>query len=429
MISSSNYAESKRGFTDDELRGILERAISDQKEMLRRVLLLPPDFTRYHSNAGRITRMLYEMLKDTCAVDIMPALGTHMPVSRDQWDVMYAGIPYEEMLVHHWRSDVEQIGVVPAAFVQEVSEGLISEPIAVEVNHRLLSGAYDLILSIGQVIPHEVVGMANRNKNIFVGCGGSRMINATHMLGAFYGMDRIIGRDRTPVRQVFDYAEAHFLKDIPLCYILTVTSVDEAENILTHGLFIGRERERFEDAVALALKKNFTLVDRPLDRVVVRMDENEFKTTWLANKAVYRTRFALAQDADLIILAPGVHRFGEDEAVDALIRKYGYCGRERILELVKAHDDLRANLSAAAHLIHGSDDGLFHITYCTRDLSQAEVEGVGYRYMPYDAAARRYNPENLKPGWNTLPDGECFYYIDKPATGLWASPGRIPDVG
>ena len=419
MLSKSIYAAGPEGLSDDQIREELASSLSDVRASLKKVLILPPDYTRFHSNAGRITQLLYQMLKDDCEVDIMPALGTHVPVSEAEWNIMYAGIPYEKMIVHSWRNDVVKVGVVPAEFVSEVSEGLVNDPIDVEVNKRLLDPSYDLILSVGQVVPHEVVGMANRNKNIFVGCGGSSMINSSHMLGAFYGLERVMGKDNTPVRRVFDYAEEHFLMQIPLSYILTVTSAPGGV-IHTHGLFIGRERKYFEEAVALAQQKNLNLVDRTFDKVVVLLDENEFKSTWLGNKSVYRTRMAISDGGQLIVLAPGVNKFGEDPSIDALIRKYGYCGRENVLKLVKDRDDLKANLSAAAHLIHGSGDGRFSITYCTRHLTKEEVEGVCYGYIPYEEAVKKYDPSVLRDGWNTIEDGEEIYYISNPALGLWA---------
>ena len=419
MTGISVYAPNENGLSDRQILSALTLSLCDERDKLKKVLILPPDFTRFHSNAGKITGMLYEMLSKDCEVDIMPALGTHVPVSESEWNKMFAPIPFEKMIVHNWRTDVEKVGVVPAEYVNEVSEGLVNEPIDVEVNRRLLDPSYDLILSVGQVVPHEVVGMANRNKNIFVGCGGSSMINSSHMLGAFYGLERVMGKDHTPVRNVFDYAEEHFLSHIPLSYILTVTTAPEG-NIKTHGLFIGRQRKFFEDAVALAQQKNLNLVDKTFKKVVVLLDGNEFKSTWLGNKSVYRTRMAIADGGELIVLAPGVDKFGEDKSIDTLIRKYGYCGRENVLRLVKEKPDLQANLSAAAHLIHGSGDGRFKITYCTQHLNKEEVEGVCYGYVPYAEAVKRYDPQKLKDGWNTLADGEEIYYISNPALGLWA---------
>jgi len=404
------------GLRLEEIRAGLVQSIEGRD--LKKVLLIPPDFTRMNSGAGVITAMYYEMLGDV-QVDILPALGTHAPMTREQQIAFFGeGIPEERFLVHDWRNHVSKIGEVPGEYVREVSEGLMDDTLEVEVTNYLLDPGYDLILSIGQVVPHEVVGMANYTKNIVVGCGGSRFINRSHMLGAFYGMERIMGRDRTPVRQVFDYAQEHFISKLPVEYVLTVTRTEnEKTNIL--GLYIGREREGFEQAVALSQKHNLNYLDRPMRTCVVWLDEREFHSTWLGNKAVYRTRMAMADGGRLVVLAPGVRMFGEDAENDRIIRKHGYVGRERILELVKTEEDLQNNLGAAAHLIHGSSDGRFSITYAAKHLSREEIEGVAFDYMPFDKALEKYNPSTLKPGWNVL-NNEEIYFIENPALGLWA---------
>ncbi len=409
---------SVNGLTRNEIETALKESIKGLE--LKKVLLLPPDYTRMYSGAGIITNIYYNMLKDSCEVDIMPALGTHEPMTREECTAFFGeDVPFERILVHNWRTDVVKLGEVPAEFVSEVSEGLVNDKIDVEVNRRLTDPSYDLIISIGQVVPHEVVGMANYSKNIFVGCGGSNMINSSHMLGAFYGMERIMGKDFSPVRRVFDYAEQNFIAHIPLMYVLTVTT-NTGDETHIHSLYTGRSRDLFEAAVKDSQNTNLTYVDKPLKKVVVYLDEREFKSTWLGNKAIYRTRMAIADGGELIVLAPGVRKFGEDEANDALIRKYGYVGREKVLELVKEHEDLKENLSVAAHLIHGSSDGRFSITYATEKLSKEEVEGAAFGYMPYAEAAKRYDPNLLKDGFNKTEDGEEFFYISNPALGLWS---------
>lgn len=411
-------ADTPAGLTADEIRSALLASL--QGRSLRRVLILPPDFTRFHSGAGFITNVYYHALTDAdVRVDIMPALGTHVPVTRSQWESMFGDIPYETMLIHDWRHDVVQIGEIPAAFLSEITEGLWDEPVAAEVNRRIMDESYDLIISPGQVVPHEVIGMSNHAKNIFVGAGGSEMINKSHMIGAVYGMERMMGRDHTPVRKLFDYGMEHFLADRPILFVLTVTTAP-GSRIRTHGLFIGEDRECLTEAVKLAQEKNIDYVGRPIRKCVVYLDPDEFKSTWLGNKAVYRTRMAMADGGELIILAPGVEKFGEDPECDRLIRKYGYRGRLHTLEEFKKPDggDLRANMGAAAHLIHGSSDGRFRITYAVRDISEEEIASVGFEAASYEALARKYDPLTLRCGWNTV-DGEEIYYIPNPALGLW----------
>ena len=236
-------------------------------------------------------------------------------------------VPYDKVIPHNWREDVVKIGEVPASYVSEVSEGLINDPLPVEINKRIIDSSYDLILSICQVVPHEVVGMATYTKNILVGCGGKDTINHSHILGAVFGMERIMGKDHSPVRKVFDYAQEHFLNNLPLVYILTVTTAKQDE-VKIEGVFAGNTRRIFEEAVELSREKNLIWLDEPIQKAVVYLDPREFKSTWLGNKAIYRTRMAMADGGELIILAPGVRKFGEDDDIDKLIRKYGYKGRE-----------------------------------------------------------------------------------------------------
>ena len=368
--------------------------------------------------AGMITEIYYNKLKDTCEIDILPALGTHDAMTESECKEMFGSVPYELFIEHDWENDVVKIGEVPASFVNEVSEGLVNESILVEVNKLLLDDSYDLIISIGQIVPHEVVGMANYSKNIFVGCGGSKMINSSHMLGAFYGMERIMGKDFSPVRKVLDYAEENFIKKMPLMYFLTVTTAI-GDDVDIHGVYAGRDREIFEKAVTLSQKVNLNYLDEAPKKMVVYLTDKEFKSTWLGNKAIYRTRMAIADGGELIILAPGVHKFGEDSRVDELIRKYGYIGRKKTLELVKINKDLSDNLSVAAHMIHGSSDERFNITYAVKKMSREEIEGVNFKYADYDETIQKYNPDKLTDGWNTV-NGEKIYYISNPALGLWA---------
>ena len=412
--------ENKAGLTDAEMKEALKASLEGKN--LKKVLLLPPDFTRMYSYAGRLTAMYYELLSPTCEVDIMPALGTHVPMTEEEWLAFFGeGVPFSKMIVHNWRTDVVKLGEVPASFVSEVSEGLVNNGIDVEVNRRLTDKSYDLIISIGQVVPHEVVGMANYSKNIFVGCGGSSMINSSHMLGAFYGMERVMGKDFSPVRRVFDYAEENFLKDIPLLYVLTATT-NKGDAVTVHGLYIGRERANFEAAVKESQRVNLTHVPARMEKVVVYLDPREFKSTWLGNKAIYRTRMAMADGGELIVLAPGVAHFGEDDENDRLIRKYGYVGRENVLSLVadEKNADLKGNLSVAAHLIHGSSDGRFTIRYATKHLTEEEVKAANFAYAPYDEMAKKYDPQKLTDGWNDV-DGEKIFYISNPALGLWVA--------
>ena len=386
----------------------------------RKILVVPPDFTRYHSMAGEITVLLHKLLGDRIT-DILPALGTHAPMTAEQRGKMFPGIPSELFRVHDFRKDTVHLGDIPAEFISSITGGLVNYSWPAEINRLVANGGHNLIISVGQVVPHEVIGMAGYNKNILIGTGGSEAINRSHFIGAVYGMERIMGRTENPVRTLLNKAADSFLSSLPILYILTVIGRDEKGKLVPRGLFIGTDNETFEMAADLSRLVNFTIVNDALRKVVVWLDPSEYRSTWLGNKAIYRTRMAMADDGELIIIAPGVREFGEDREIDRLIRKYGYNGTLLTLRAVDHDPELRENLSAAAHLIHGSTEGRFNVTWCPGGLSRKEIESAGYRYDNCDEIMRIFRPQSLKEGFNNIdPDGEIFF-ISNPATGLWAS--------
>ena len=416
------------GSIDNELTSQdLKKGLFEALEKIgkkRRVLVIPPDYTRLPSRAGELTEYAWQYYGDALK-DVLPALGTHSPMTAHQIAHMFGSLPASLIREHDWRNDVITLGMVPASFVKEVSEGAVDFPWPAQVNKLLQDGNFDLILSVGQVVPHEVVGMANYNKNIFVGTGGVEGINKSHFVGAAYGMERMMGHADTPVRRIFNYASEHFANHLPIVYVQTVVGLDKSDGkVKCRGLFIGDDFEVFDKAAKLALEVNFEMLDRPLKKVVVYLDPTEFKSTWLGNKSIYRTRMAIDDKGELIVIAPALKEFGEDKEIDRLIRKYGYYGTPATLKACDENEELRKNLSAAAHLIHGSSEGRFSITYCPGkgkdNLTQTEIESVGFSYADIEEVTADYNPEKLKDGFNIMPDGEEIFYISNPALGLWA---------
>ena len=413
-------------FSADDLKAGLFEALN-KIGAKNKVLTIPPDSTRLPSRAGELTEMTWEYYGEKLT-DILPALGTHTPMTDAQISHMFGKTPRNLFRDHDWRNDVVTLGMVPADFIKEVSEGTVEYEWPAQVNKLLIEGNFDLILSIGQVVPHEVVGMANYNKNVLVGTGGSEGINKSHFIGAAYGMEKMMGRANTPVRKIFNYASEKFLSDLPIVYVQTVVGLNKAGKLQTYGLFIGDDFSVFDKAAKLSLQVNFEMVEKPLKKVVVWLDPSEFKSTWLGNKSIYRTRMALADGGELVVLAPALIEFGEDKQIDKLIRKYGYHGTPHTLQLVKENEDLRNNLGAAAHLIHGSSEGRFSITYCPgkgeKNITRNEIENVGFKWADYDEMITKYNPVTMKDGFNII-NGEEIFYISNPAIGLWAYKDRF----
>ncbi len=387
----------------------------------RKVLAIPPDGTRAHAKSAVLLKAAYDFYGDALA-GVMPALGTHRPMREAEAADFFPGIPFRLFLGHDWRNDLVTIGTVPAEFVSRVSGGACTFDWPAQINARLAGGGWDLILSLGQVVPHEVVGMANYSKNILIGTGGRDAIGKSHWLGAACGIERVLGRIDTPVRAVLDYAQDNFLSALPIAYALTVIGQDPTGSNKTIGFYAGTGRRVFEEAAGLSARANITRLPAPAKNMLVWLDPAEFKSTWLGNKAIYRTRLAMADGGRLVIIAPGIDCFGEDRGIDETIRKFGYRGLSRTKALV---DDgtLAHDLAGAAHLAHGSTEGRFSVSYAPAGLSRAEVEAAGYEWADCQDMIRKYNPAKLRDGPNEI-NGESVWFVRNPALGLWSSSDR-----
>ncbi|SED98889.1 lactate racemase domain-containing protein [Ruania alba] len=413
------------------IEALCDRLVDEAKKRLgiselRRVLLLPPDITRAHAGVGWMTEHLYHRLDGAGAeVHVIPTLGQHVPHSAQENTWMFGSIPNERIHAHDWKNGVTHVGTVPAEVVAERTGGAVTWEMPIDLNTMTVTEDWDLIINVGHVVPHEVLGFANHNKNYFIGLGGKRTLGAAHMASAVYGIENNLGNLLTPVRACFNWAEEEFLADLPDVYLQVVMAYDDGGSLVHTGVYVGDGLDTYYSAARASMAQNITAFDEPVDKIVAVMQPDEFHATWVANKAVYRTRMAMADGGELVIIAPGVERFGEQPEVDALIRKYGYLSKHEVLEKYATEADMQDIPHATAHLVHGSAEGRFRITYAPGKLTQEEVESVGYGYLDIEEALRRYDPAVMKDGWNTMPDGERVFFISTPSAGLWSTSDRL----
>ncbi|MBN2580213.1 MAG: DUF2088 domain-containing protein [Pirellulales bacterium] len=423
------FTEKSDCISPQRLEELMRQTVAESRERIcrnpRRVLLLPPDITRAHSGAGRMTEIVYHLLAQSAEVHVIPTLGQHIPHTPEQNRFMFGSIPEERIHPHDWRGGCVTLGEIPAELVKQTTGGAADWPIPVELNRMLMEESWDLIVHLGHVVPHEVLGFANHNKNYFIGVGGKEMICAAHMAAACYGIENNLGALVTPLRACFNQAEEQFLGRLPDVYVQLVLARNPQGELVHTGVFVGDDLETYLEAARLSRGQNITVLDEPLNKVVCVMQGDEFYSTWVANKAVYRTRMALADGGELLVLAPGLKRFGEQPEVDELIRKYGYCGTPAVMEAYRRDPQLRDFSHAAAHLIHGSSEGRFHITYAPGDMTREEIESVHFGYADLQQMLKRYPIDQLKEGFNTLPDGETIYFIPTPSAGLWSTRQRL----
>ncbi|MDO4585989.1 MAG: lactate racemase domain-containing protein [Planctomycetia bacterium] len=422
------WFQEERRLSKEDVLNLTRKAAQEAKQRIasdpQKVLLLPPDITRAHSGAGWITEELYKLFEATADVHVIPTLGQHVPHTPEQNRWMFGSIPEEKIHAHDWRNGSKRIGEVPASFVQNVSQGKADWEIPVALNKMLLEEKWDLVINIGHIVPHEVLGFANHNKNYFIGLGGKEMICASHMMAACCGIENNLGNQLTPLRRCYNYAEKEYLSSLPDFYIEVVMAYDD-NGILGHtGFYAGDDLETYFAGARASEKQNITIVP-PLKKVVAVMQGDEFYSTWVANKAIYRTRMAMADGGELLIVAPGLKRFGEQQEVDALIRRFGYSGTKKVMELWKQEPILQDLTHGTAHLIHGSSEDRFKITYAPGHLTKEEINGVCFGYADLNETLKRYDPQRMKNGFNVMPDGEEVYYISSPSAGLWSTEEKL----
>lgn len=404
---------------------VLNEARTRLGSPLKRVLLLPPDLTRAHSGAGKVTEWIFNALPAGCDAHVIPTLGQHVPHTPEENRWMFGSIPEERIHAHDWRNGVTPVGVIPADRVSESTGGRADWEIPVHLNSTLIDQPWDLIVNIGHVVPHEVLGFANHNKNYFIGLGGKETICASHIAAACYGIENNLGNLITPLRACYNWAQEQFLSRLPDVFFQIVMRRDETNRLVTSGIYVGDDLETYLSAARTSREQNITVFDRPVKKIIAVMQPDEFRATWVANKAVYRTRMAMADEGELLVIAPGVERFGEQPEVDQIIRTFGYRGTEHTMRHYRTEKILQDFAHGTAHLIHGSSEGRFTIRYAPGKLSREEIEGVGYAYMDCQEALERYNPATMQEGWNTMPDGEEVFFISTPSAGLWAAKERL----
>jgi nickel-dependent lactate racemase len=425
------FTERSAEISWERLQALMQQAVAEARRRIcakpKRVLLLPPDITRMHSGAGRLTEILYNLLKDEAEVHVIPTLGQHVSHTPAENRQMFGSIPNERIHAHDWRNGCTSIGQISGRFVDETTQGAADWPFPIVLNRMLMEETWDWIINIGHVVPHEVLGFANHNKNYFIGLGGKDLICASHMAAACCGIENNLGNLVTPVRACFNRAEEDFLGKLPDFYVQVVLARNQDDKLVHTGIYVGDDLETYLGAAKQSREENITVFDKPVQKIVCVMQGDEFFSTWVANKSVYRTRMALADGGELIVIAPGLKRFGEQPEVDAFIRKYGYVGTPRVMELYRQNADMQDLAHATAHLIHGSSEGRFTITYAPGHLTQKEIEGVNFGYADIAATIARYRPDDRKQGWNTTADGEKFYFIPTPSAGLWATREKLYD--
>src|ERR1051325_634753 len=235
------FSESTDAISWERLQALMQQTVAEARTRVcrrpKRVLLLPPDITRMHSGAGRLTEMLYQLLAGEADVHVIPTLGQHVPHTPDENRRMFGSIPNERIHAHDWRGGCVRVGEIGAEEVSKTCGGVADWPIPIVLNRMLMEEPWDLVINVGHVVPHEVLGFANHNKNYFIGLGGKDLICAAHMMAACCGIENNLGNLLTPLRACFNWAEEKFLGKLPDFYVQVVLARDERGKLVHTGVF------------------------------------------------------------------------------------------------------------------------------------------------------------------------------------------------
>jgi nickel-dependent lactate racemase len=386
LISASN---SNGRLADSEVRSVLAEVLARSDLKGKRVLVIIPDGTR-SAPIPLIFRLLQDLLEDrVTALDFLVALGTHPPMGDAALseligtEVRDGRAGSSRVINHRW--DLPEtfvtLGALPAAEVEELSEGRLSQDVSVRLN-RLVGNPggpseYDQMLVCGPVFPHEVAGFSGGNKYFVPGIAGPEIINLTHWLGALLTSRDIIGVTDTPVRRMIDRA-ASFIPTPRLCLALVMSG----ETL--HGLFAGSMEESWQAATRLSAELDIVWVENPYQRVLSVMPKL-YDDLWTAAKGMYKLEPAIADGGEVVIFAPHIDEISyvHGEIIDEI----GYHVRDFFLRQwddyknypwgVLAHS---THLRGAGTYENGIESPRIRVTLAT-GISRERCERVGLGYM------------------------------------------------
>ncbi len=357
MALLAGYGSETKTLSEDQVRGLLETALSNADLKDKRVLVIIPDGTR-SAPIPLMFRLLYGVLGEQVArLDYLIALGTHQPMSEAAITKLVGAGPAEraahypksEVYNHRWDDPMnfQTVGVISSAAMQELTDGLVARETPIALNRMIHD--YDALLIVGPVFPHEVAGFSGGAKYLFPGIAGREIIDSTHWLGALATSYETIGVKDTAVRRVLHYG-ARFVADKKPVVCLKLVMQKSS----LHGLFIGDFVTAWEAAADLSAKLN--IIYKPQSfKSVLSLPSVQYDDLWTAAKAMYKTEPVVADGGEVIIYAP--HLKDVSVTHGAEIERVGYHVRDYFLGQWEAFKDL--SWTVLAHSTHVRGAGTF----------------------------------------------------------------------
>ncbi len=343
--------------SSEEIRVIVKESLDTVALDGKRVLILIPDNTRTMPMPFMFDLFEEFLSQRVRQLDYLVALGTHQPLDDRQLgklvgrQVKNGAVGSIRIINHEWHNpeNFVQIGLLTKEDITQISQGLLSYDVPVQLNKRILD--YDQIIICGPVFPHEVVGFSGGNKYFFPGIAGPEIINFTHWLGALITSYKIIGTMKTPVRSVIDQA-AEFVSIPTACFGLVVTQEGVA------GIYFGPAKEAWQAAARLSGDRHIIYKDKLYKRVLSIMPE-KYDDLWTAAKGMYKLEPIIEDGGEVVIYAPHIHEVSYTHG--RLIDIIGYHCRDYFLAQWERFKDYPGGV--LAHSTHLKGMGTYDATH------------------------------------------------------------------
>lgn len=370
IISQDNSVLNKDQ-VDNFITDIADSGAFDNKN----ILVIIPDNTRSVPMPLLFDSLCSNLCPRTKKLDYLIALGTHAPMSLDKIN-KHLGMdegtrkvkyPSVDIYNHRWedKDTFVELGKISENEVYEISDGLLKEEMRISINEMILH--YDLLLIVGPVFPHEVVGFSGGNKYFFPGISAGDMINLTHWLGALLTIPNVIGIKDTPVRQLINKA-ASFIHKEKLCLSLTVTK----EGL--KGIFFDTPENSFEEAAEFS-KQNHIIYKEKKYQTILAETPSKYDDLWTGGKCVYKLMGVADKNAKLIVYAPHITEISYSHGY--MIKKIGYHVKDYFLKQWDQFEDYSKGI--IAHSTHVKGLGTFENGKETPEIEVILASGINER--------------------------------------------------
>jgi nickel-dependent lactate racemase len=326
-----------------------------------KVLIVADDYTRttpIQKILPRLTSELEDFGIESEGIKILVALGTHRPMTKEEMERKFGkGILERYSVLNHNWWDSSQL-----SYLGETERGT---PIFV----NRMAKEVDLIIGIGQIVPHRVSGLSGGGNIVQPGICGEETTGKTHWLSAQFKGSEILGKIENPVKEEIErVAQKAGLKWI-------VNTIQDGTGRLIK-VVAGDPVQAYRKGALNSLEVYQTKLPQEADILIA--DSHPYDSDlWLAAKGIYAAELAVKQGGVVILitLCPEGISPSHPEVLES-----GYQTFDEVNQ--KVRKGMMQKLTVAAHLVHVGrviKERARGILVCP-GISKMETEKLGFLY-------------------------------------------------